>query len=42
VRLLLGSILDEVVRSAPCAVLAIHHKKKTEPKFALYSSQDIL
>ena len=42
VRLLLGSILDEVVRSAPCAVLAIHHKKNTEPKFALYSSQDIL
>ena len=42
VRLLLGSILDEVVRSAPCAVLAIHHKKNAEPKFALYSAQDFL
>ncbi|MCP4670307.1 MAG: universal stress protein [Desulfobacula sp.] len=41
-RLLFGSAVEEVVREAPSSVLAIYHKKGKEPKFALYSSQNIL
>jgi len=39
---LFGSVVEEVVRMAPCSVLTIRQEEKEAPTYALYSSQDIL
>ena len=39
---LFGSVVEEVVRKAPCSVLTIRQEKEEAPTYALYSSQDIL
>ena len=39
---LFGSVVEEVVRMAPCSVLTIRQEKEEAPTYALYSSQDIL
>ncbi len=39
---LFGSVVEEVVRRAPCTVLTIRQEKEETPTYALYSSQEIL
>ena len=39
---LIGSVVEEVVRMAPCSVLTIRQEKEEAPTYALYSSQEIL
>jgi nucleotide-binding universal stress UspA family protein len=39
---LFGSVVEEVVRMAPCSVLTIRQEKDEAPTYALYSSQEIL
>jgi nucleotide-binding universal stress UspA family protein len=39
---LFGSVVEEVVRKAPCSVLTIRQVKEEAPTYALYSSQEIL
>jgi len=39
---LFGSVVEEVVRSAPCSVLTIRQEEEEAPTYALYSSQEIL
>lgn len=42
IRYLIGSVVKEVVRMAPCSVLTISQEKEEVPTYALYSSQEIL
>jgi len=39
---LFGSVVEEVVRMAPCSVLTIRQEKEEAPTYALYSSHEIL
>jgi len=39
---LFGSVVEEVVRMAPCSVLTIRQDKDEAPTYALYSSNEIL
>jgi nucleotide-binding universal stress UspA family protein len=39
---LFGSVVEEVVRLAPCSVLTIRQEKDEAPTYALYSSLEIL
>ena len=39
---LIGSVVEEVVRTASCSVLTIRQEKEEAPAYALYSSQEIL
>lgn len=39
---LFGSVVEEVVRLAPCSVLTIRQEEEEAPAYALYSSQEIL
>ncbi len=39
---LFGSVVEEVVRMAPCSVLTIRQQKDEAPTYALYSSDEIL
>jgi len=39
---LIGSVVEEVLRMAPCSVLTIRQEKEEAPIYALYSSQEIL
>jgi len=42
IRYLIGSVVKEVVRMAPCSVFTISQEKEEAPTYALYSSQEIL
>jgi len=42
IRHLIGSVVEEVVRTASCSVLTIRQEKEEAPAYALYSSQEIL
>ena len=42
IRYLIGSVVKEVVRMAPCSVLTISQDDEETPAYALYSSQEIL
>ncbi|MCP4623960.1 MAG: universal stress protein [bacterium] len=39
---LFGSVVEEVVRMAPCSVLTIRQEKEEAPTYVLYSAQEIL
>jgi len=39
---LIGSVVEEVLRTAPCSVLTIRQVKEEAPTYALYSFQEIL
>ena len=39
---LFGSVVEEIVRLAPCSVLVIRQEKEKALSYALYSSQEIL
>ncbi len=39
---LFSSVAEEIVRSAPCSVLALRQEKEGKPFYALYSSHEIL
>jgi len=42
IGLLLGSVVEEIVRLAPCSVLTFRQENDEAPAYALYSSQEIL